>query len=238
MYKYDFNRLSQLFFSLIQEHVNETTLDWLEEKSEAVKGRDSFSKLPVAFSLIARKVKKDPLQVDEQTAKDIEDVIPNLSVSHWSVRRLVRVWLVMQVNPTNQKQYTEQIQSLFNNADMNELATLYAALPILAYAEHWRSQCAEGIRSNIGDVLDAVIMDNPYPADYLDEDAWNQLVLKAFFTEKEISRIIGLKERVNEKLVKALRDYADERRSADREINPQLWEIVNLIQEKQTENKF
>lgn len=238
MYKYDFNRLSQLFFSLIQEHVNETTLDWLEEKSETVKGRDSFSKLPVAFSLIARKVKKDPLQVDEQTAKDIEDVIPNLSVSDWSVRRLVRVWLVMQVNPTNQKQYTEQIQSLFNNADMNELATLYAALPILAYAEHWRSQCAEGIRSNIGDVLDAVIMDNPYPADYLDEDAWNQLVLKAFFTEKEISRIIGLKERVNEKLVKALRDYADERRSADREINPQLWEIVNLIQEKQTENKF
>lgn len=238
MYKYDFNRLSQLFFSLIQEHVNETTLDWLEEKSETVKGRDSFSKLPVAFSLIARKVKKDPLQVDEQTAKDIEDVIPNLSVSDWSVRRLVRVWLVMQVNPTNQKQYTEQIQSLFNNADMNELATLYAALPILAYAEHWRSQCAEGIRSNIGDVLDAVIMDNPYPADYLDEDAWNQLVLKAFFTEKEISRIVGLKQRVNEKLVKALRDYADERRSADREINPQLWEIVNLIQEKQTENKF
>lgn len=238
MYKYDFNRLSQLFFSLIQENVKETTLDWLEEKSEAVKGRDPFSKLPVAFSLIARKVKKDPLQVDEQTAKDIEDVIPNLSVSDWSVRRLVRVWLVMQVNPTNQKQYTEQIQSLFNNADMNELATLYAALPILAYAEHWRSQCAEGIRSNIGDVLDAVIMDNPYPADYLDEDAWNQLVLKAFFTEKEISRIIGLKERVNEKLVKALRDYADERRSADREINPQLWEIVNLIQEKQTENKF
>lgn len=232
MYKYDFNRLNQLFFSLIQEHVNETTLNWLKEKAEAVKGKDSFSKLPIAFSLVARKVKSDPLQIPEEIAKEMKSIIPNLSLARWSSRRLVRIWLVMQVDATNQGQYTNQVQSLFSNADMNELATLYAALPLLAYPEYWRHQCAEGIRSNIGDVLDAVIMDNPYPADYLDEDAWNQLVLKAFFTEKEIDRIVGLKERVNEKLVKALRDYADERSSAKRETNPQLWDIVNLMPQK------
>src|SRR5690606_3618806 len=113
---------------------------------------------------------------------------------------------------------------------------LYAALPILAYPEHWKEQCAVGIRSNIGYVLDAVIMDNPYPAAYLNEEAWNQLILKAIFTDKDISRIIGLEKRVNQNLVKALRDYADERNAAGRTINPELWKIVDLFEQKKIKN--
>ncbi|MFB5944311.1 EboA domain-containing protein [Albibacterium profundi] len=229
MYTYDFDKLNQLFSSLIEQHVNELALPWIKEKAEVAQGRDSFNKFPLAFAMVTRKVKNEPLNISGEIMAEISSVIPKLSISHWSVRRLVRVWLVMQINASDKDQYTKQIKSLFSNADMNELATLYASLPILAYAEYWREQCAEGIRSNIGYVLDAVIMDNPYPAEYLDEEAWNQLVLKAFFTEKDISRIVGLKERVNEKLVKALQDYADERSSAGREINPKLWEIVNLM---------
>lgn len=229
MYTYDFNKLNRLFLSLIEEHLNEDVMKWLLEKAESASGTDSFNKFPLAFTMVARKIKKDPLTIRSEIEKEIDDLIPGLSVSRWSLRRLVRIWLIMQIDTDNQKQYTYQVQSLFSNADMNELSTLYAALPLLAYPEYWREQCAEGIRSNIGDVLDTVIMDNPYPAAYLGEGAWNQLVLKAFFTDKEISRIIGLEKRINEKLVKALRDYADERKSADREVNPQLWDIVNLL---------
>ncbi len=38
--------------------------------------------------------------------------------------------------------------------------------------------------------------------------AWNQLVLKAFFTEKPIQQIIGLDERANEKLASTAYDFA------------------------------
>ncbi len=109
---------------------------------------------------------------------------------------------------------------------MNELVALYSALVGFDYAEDWQKQCSEGIRSNIGIVLEALMYNNPYPSRYLNEQAWNQLVLKAFFTDKDVKRIIGLDERANKDLAAILVDYASERRAANRSINPQLWRLV------------
>ena len=50
--------------------------------------------------------------------------------------------------------------------------------------------------------------------------------MKAFFTDKDVSRIIGLDERANKELADILVDYASERRAAHRNINPQLWRLV------------
>src|SRR5690606_19888969 len=69
-------------------------------------------------------------------------------------------------------------------------------------------------------------LDNHYPARYLDEGSWNQLVLKAFFTDEYIPQIVGLTERNNEVLARTLVDYAYERSAAGREINPMLWILV------------
>jgi hypothetical protein len=116
---------------------------------------------------------------------------------------------------------------------MNELVALYSSLPLLAYPESWRFRCTEGIRSNIGSVLEAIMYDNPYPAEQLDEAAWNQLVLKAFFTEKHVERIVGLDKRANRQLAHILTDYVHERRSAHRKVDPQLWRLIGqFIDEK------
>ena len=73
---------------------------------------------------------------------------------------------------------------------------------------------------------------NPYPAKYLDEKAWNQLVLKAFFTEKDINRIVGIDERSNKDLAVTLLDYASERWAAHRVVHPQLWRfLTNFVDE-------
>ncbi|GAA4340928.1 hypothetical protein GCM10023184_38970 [Flaviaesturariibacter amylovorans] len=94
-------------------------------------------------------------------------------------------------------------------------------------------RCAEGIRSNIGDVLQAIMCNNPYPSENLEEAAWNQMVLKAFFTEKPVEQIIGLDERANRELAKILSDYAHERWAAHRPVNPLLWRCVGpFIDEK------
>jgi hypothetical protein len=103
---------------------------------------------------------------------------------------------------------------------------LYTALPGLAYNEEWQNQCAEGIRSNIGNVLEAIMYNNPYPYKCLSEQAWNQLVMKAFFTDKDVRRIIGLDERTNKELASILADYAQERWAAHRTVHPQLWRLV------------
>ena len=88
-------------------------------------------------------------------------------------------------------------------------------------------KCEEGIRSNLGTVLEAIMYHNPYPAHFLSQGAWNQLILKAFFTEKEINKVVGLKERANELLSQALCDYAQERLAANRMVNPDLYKLIN-----------
>jgi hypothetical protein len=109
---------------------------------------------------------------------------------------------------------------------MNELAALYSSLFFFTYPEEWQGRCAEGIRSNIGIVLEAIMYNNPYPFKHLNDLAWNQLVMKAFFTEKNVNRIIGLDQRANKELAWILIDYADERWAAHRSVHPHLWRLV------------
>ena len=233
MFNYNFNILDNLFYSLIQSNVDAETLAWLHEKVELANDRESFNKFKIAFSIVSRRVPKIRIELTDSDQETIANLIPNLSIDRWSVKKLCRVWLIMQITADDEAAYIEKIEELFRDADLNELATMYAALPVLAYPHHWEKQCAEGIRSNIGDVLDAVIMDNPSPAANLKEEAWNQLVLKAFFTERDVQRIIGWEERMNENLVRTLRDYADERKAADRDVDPALWEMIELFERKQ-----
>jgi hypothetical protein len=112
---------------------------------------------------------------------------------------------------------------------MSEQVALYSALPVLAFPELWRGRCAEGIRSNIADVLKAIMCNNPYPSENLDEPAWNQLVMKAIFTEKPIEQIISLDERANQNLANILSDYAHERWAAHRAVHPLLWRCVGTF---------
>ena len=227
MYNYKFDSLNDIFRALLEKNVDKPALDWLDEKAALANDAEAFNKFKIGFSIVSRKVEKRQVQLDDSEESEIQSLVPGFSIARWSVKKLCRVWLLMQVKAEDRELYIARIEELFRDADMNELATLYAALPLLAYPEYWETQCAEGIRSNIGYVLDAVIMDNPYPWQHLSEEAWNQLVLKAFFTEKDINRIVGLHVRMNANLVQALNDYAAERKAAGRDVNPELWNLVN-----------
>ena len=149
-----------------------------------------------------------------------------LLVKDWTPARLLRVWTLMHIPPLEQAAYVQLIERLFLYGEMEELVALYSALPVFYYPEAWRHRCTEGIRSNIGPVREAIMADNPYAAAYLDEGAWNQLVLKGFFTEADMQRIVGLEKRNNARLASALVDYAHELHAAKRTISPHLWLLV------------
>ncbi|AQG77894.1 EboA domain-containing protein [Spirosoma montaniterrae] len=170
------------------------------------------------FTAIPRFVNKQVLTVPPDLAFSLERIRPGFTIQGWTRDRLARVWWLLQLPVDGQETYVKTISELFKAAEMNELVALYSALPVLAYPEAWRFQATEGVRNNIADVQSAIMLNNPYPADYLDEAAWNQLILKAFFTEKDVSQIIGLTERKNARLTQTLTDYVAERRAAGRSL--------------------
>ena len=207
--------------------VHASAWQWLSAQVENLAADPTPGAVARVFTSVPRQLKSG----DASPTVSLDEVFegPNglpLMVSDWSVARLARVWVLMAIPKADETDYVQLIGRLFKYGDMEELVALYSALPVYHYPEAWELRCTEGIRSNIGPVRHAVMVNNPYPAGFLGEEAWNQLVLKAFFTDEDIPGIIGLKQRNNHRLAQALTDYAYERYAAQREINPMLWILV------------
>jgi hypothetical protein len=222
MFVFDQEALRKVLGSIIQKNTSAEIWNWINQSIPG--GKTSWN---TAFASMPRKTGKKIIDLSPEQVKEIESIQKGLTIEHWSIDRLARVYLLLMLDASDKTSYIQQIENLFPSAEMNELVALYSSVPVLAYPEAWKKRCAEGIRSNIGTVLESIICDNPYPAENLDEAAWNQLVLKAFFTEKPIERVIGLTKRGNQNLADTLSDYAHERWAAGRPVHPQLWRCVS-----------
>lgn len=211
--------LKEVLTAIIKKNVSGDVFEWLREKSTS-----TGTQFNTAFVTLPRKTGKKIIELTTEENKAAQS--EGLYINNWSIDRLSRVWLLMHLDASDKEKYFSSIENLFAAGEMNELIALYSALPVLQYPELWKKRCAEGIRNNISDVLESIICNNPYPSQNLDEPAWNQLVLKAFFTEKPIEQIIGLDERANAKLASTSYDFAHERLAAHRTVDPQLWRCI------------
>ena len=223
MFDYDAERFRVLITELTRSNVTEETWHWLSEKFLA----PETSAINSAFAMMPRKTGKLPITTNHKLWVEIEKLKPGFTLEGWTIDRLGRLCLLLQLDPTDKEKYVKTIENLFLAAEVNELVALYSSLPLFAWPELWLMRCAEGVRSNIGLVLEAIMYNNPYPISYLDEKAWNQLILKAFFTGKDLNRISGIDERANAELASTLVDFAHERWAANRKINPHLWRLTS-----------
>ena len=231
----DQTEVKKIIASIIRQHLSPEAWSWLAET--AVLSNHAATQLNTAFASMPRKTGRTVIHVTQEQAEALAVARPHFTIDNWTIDRLCRVWLLLHVDATKQDDYVRSIDNLFLAAEMNELVALYSSLPVLQYPALWRNRCAEGIRTNIGIALEAIICNNPYPSEQLSDAAWNQLVMKAFFTDKPIHHIVGLDDRANKDLANMLSDYADERWAASRTVNPQLWRCVGrFIDEKKIGN--
>lgn len=223
MFDYDAERLRVLITELSCSNLSQEAWIWLSGNLSS----DDSKVTNTAFAIMPRKTGKSPVQISQDLISKIDHVKPGFTVENWTVDKLGRLCLLLHLDPSDQEKYFKTIENLFMAAEVSELVALYSFLPVYAWPDLWKLRCAEGIRSNIGLVLEAIMYHNPYPEKYLDEKAWNQLVLKAFFTDKDINQIPGIDERSNSELALTLKDYAYERWAAKRKINPFLWRFTS-----------
>lgn len=233
VFTYDVKKLQVMLAINLRRQMPADAWDWLTERVWRVSESEDLQQFVVGFSAMPRKTGRRTLALLDAEHTMVQTIRPGLTLRHWTVDRLSRVWLMLHLPAENRDRYIAAIEQLFPTAEMNELVALYSALPLLAYPAAWRARCAEGIRNNISDVLESIMCDNPYAAENLDEPAWNQLVLKAIFTEKPIHRIIGLDARANQTLAHTLSDFAHERWAAHRRVPPMQWRCVaNFIDDR------
>lgn len=215
-YSYDSQQVSDLLYSIIQENSTSQATNWLQQQT--------LPRFSLTFTAIPRFTGKNIIRLSEAQNAALEK--EGIFIQGYTLDRLVRLWWLIQLPADDKEKYVQAIENLFLAADMNEQVALYSALPLLPWPAAWKLRTAEGIRSNIGLVLEAIMLNNAYPSQQLDEPAWNQLVMKAFFTDKPVHLIIGLDQRANSHLAAILRDYAHERWAAGRRVPPMLWRLV------------
>lgn len=224
-YHYDRPAISTILYSVIERNSNTQVQDWLLQQKNKLEETSAIQRFNLTFTAIPRFTGKNALEI----AADDLIILAQISgffIHGYTLDRLARLWWLLQLPADNKETYVQAIEGLFGAADVNELVALYGALPLLAWPEEWRMRTAEGIRSNIGSVQEAIMLQNPYPAAQLEEAAWNQLVMKAIFTDKQVHLISGLDKRANLQLAAILHDYAHERWAAGRIFSPMFWRLI------------
>jgi hypothetical protein len=193
----------------------------IDRCSTGIADRDLF----LLMSQVSRRVGKAPLALIDSELDAAAASRPGWNPRDWTLDQAVRVYLLC-ASTSDGAVMSERLDRLCAAGDIGELVAYYRGLPLYPDQPRYALRAAEGIRSNMRAVFEAVAHCNPYPAEQLNEPAWNQLVLKALFVGSPLHPIAGLDGRRNATLARMLCDYAHERWAASRPVSPELWRCV------------
>ncbi|MEM8486086.1 MAG: EboA domain-containing protein [Bacteroidota bacterium] len=199
---------------------------WVTDKSQKIAAGADDWVFFTSFSAVPRYTGKADLRLDANERQAASHARTNWHPENWSVDQAARALMALSLPNTPVAPYIEKLEKVFNAADIGESVVLYQILPLYPHPEKFVDRAAEGLRSNMTSVFEAVALRNPFPAEYFEENAWNQLVLKSCFVGSTLHRIMGLDARANATLAEILVDYAHERWAAGRVVTPELWRPV------------
>jgi hypothetical protein len=210
----------------LRERLSPRGNEWLNGKLAQLAADPSDRNLFLAFGAVPRFVGKEPLNLTSTHLAEADGLRKGWNPAAWTTDQAARVLLLLSVPHDHPEKYLRTLNGLFAAAEVNELTALYLSLPVLPHQDLHRPRASEGFRTNMTVVFNAIALDNPYPAEYLTEAAWNQMVLKTIFIGSPLHRIYGLDQRTNLSLARTLSDFAHERWAAGRPVPYELWRCI------------
>ncbi len=206
--------------------------EWLA--SALAKLQEKSKSFPLLLTLVDRKISDGILSWTPEELSHLKAVYPTFESTQWTKKAIASTILLLAI-PSADKAI---IESAFDTAEMEESAILYKSLYFLGNAESFIKRFEEGIRTNMDHVVDALSANNPFPAQYLSQHSWNQLILKNIFTGRPLYKIYQLDERSNEDLAGIATDFIYERWSAHRQVTPEIWRLIQGHQSEKLMQDF
>jgi hypothetical protein len=214
-----------LLHSWLRRQLPEAASAWLRAQLEGLTGEVRDRDLYVALGLVPRKLGKADLDLNDTDLEAAARARPGWDPRGWSVDQAARILILLQAGGTGDT-FAQRLTQLCRTADVAEAIAFYRGLPLYPDPERLEAQAAEGTRTNMRAVFEAVAHRSPYPREQFAENRWNHMVLKALFVGSALHPIQGLDERANPTLARMLCDYAHERWAAGRPVSPELWRCV------------
>lgn len=209
--------------TLLEARLEPKPLKWFRESLNEVAHGANDARLAALISIASRHVRGRMLEPTEKDLRSAQQLVEGWNPERWSLLEAVRVALVLSRPDLAEESGAIAVEDAFRYADEGELCALYRCLALLPQPERFVDRAREGCRTNMRSVFEAVALDTPYPVRYFDDDAWRQAVVKCVFIGAPLWRMWGLDTRLSDELARMALDLVDERRSAGRPIQPELW---------------
>lgn len=198
---------------------------WLRDRLAEVAADPGDRALDLTLGRIPRVLGRADLALGPGDLAAADMARPGWSPAGWSLDGAARVLALLGL-PGDGRPFVLRFRRLRQTSDAGELVALLRGLPLYPDPPSLEPEAAEGLRSSMRSVFEAVAHHNPYPAEAFGRHRWNHMVLKALFIGSTLAPIYGLDARANGELALILRDYARERRAAGRPVQPELWRCV------------
>jgi hypothetical protein len=210
----------------IAQRADDRGIAWFRGAVRDVTHAANERALGVAIGLVPRRLGKADLALPVAELARAEALRPGLDLGDWSIDQLARVALMVASHCGDDAAFTSRFDSFCSTAEINELIALCRGLPLYPGPALIEPRAREAVRSGMKPVFEAVAHRNPYPCETFAEEAWNQMVVKAFFMGSTLWPIQGLDQRGNPRLARMLVGLAQERWAAQRPVSGEVWRCV------------
>lgn len=224
------NSPSELIGAWLRRQLPAASVQWFEDELAKLVADPTARGQDLLLGLIPRRLGKADLLLEPADLADAQRARTGWDPRGWSVDEAARI-RVLRDTGESPAPFAERFTELCRSADVAEAVALYRGLPLYPASEALDAQAAEGVRTNMRSIFEAVAHRNPYPRERFDQNRWNQMVLKALFIGSALAPIQGLDERANAELAQILSDYAHERWAAGRPVTPELWRCIGPFAE-------
>ena len=210
----------------IARTANANAVSWFRETIERVRHDPKGDALVTALSLAPSRLGKADLELTADDRSRAAALRQNLDASEWSVDQVARIAFMAASYGGDDATFAASFDNFCATAGLHELIALCRGLPVYPAAPMLEPRAREAVRSGMKPVFEAVAHRNPYPVECFSEDAWNQMVVKAFFIGSHLWPIQDLDRRGNPHLARMLVDLATERWAAGRPVSGEVWRCV------------
>ena len=204
--------------------ISESGQKWFQDALQTIAASDQvIEDLGLYSAMAKRKLGSVSLHNATTCAEVIDTNFSPLDIHRWTSADAARLILLMSAIERDPDQAESIIFSYYKMGDEAEHIALVRGLIFFAPGEYLTELALDIGRTNNLEVLAALTLDNPYPACFYSEQAFNQMVLKALFLGLAIERIEGIEQRANADLTRMCENYVGEREAAGRTVPTDIW---------------
>ena len=180
-----------LLLGWLSRRITPEAMNWLVAEVDRQRAGPDERRVALALGLSGRKVGRTDLLVNSEQAVFGRHLRADWQPETLGTDEAARVAILLATYRGDDQAFAARVDSLCTTAEVTEYVAYLKGFAVFPAGRQLHDRAREGVRSSIRPVFEAIACQNPYPFDFFDEAAWNQMVVKCVFTGASIDTIVG-----------------------------------------------